>query len=222
MTTVFYPGMGVDIVTPVLCVGDVERIIATGPYEGMFEGRNVLQQVFNCICDLVNSGAIQNEETGEWIEFWTPPMFDEDIVQAVVKKYYFKSKDMWLMQFKYNNRIITLNYYVSLNPNDKNYKHPINEKVDYIIHKTYRWKINPNTFTNVILPICKVDTPSITKLIGTKEDLRGIWNMPKDAFNQEIKEYAHVVEQTAFTDNEEKPLYAIEITNSSFATSKTK
>ena len=187
MTTVYYPGMGVDIVTPVLCVDGVTKIIATGPYEGTFTGKNQLQKVFDCICKLANSGAIQDEETGEWVEFWPQPVFDEDVIVPVTKKYFFKTKQMWLMQFTYQNRMITLNYYTSLNPNDKNYVPPdivSKEKVDYIIHKSFKWKINQYTYPKILKDCVKFDKDGtcLTKLIGTKSDLRGVWQFGKEEF----------------------------------------
>jgi len=229
MTTVYYPGMGVDIITPVLCVPKVERIIATGPYEGTFTGKNQLLKVFDCICKLVNTGAIQDEETGEWIEFWPQPIFEEDIIVPVIKKYFFKTTNMWLMQFRYQNRVITLNYYVQLNPNHKDYKPPesvLRDKVDYIIHKSFKWKINEKIYDQVLKDCCKFDKKSgecMTKLIGTKNDLRGMWNIPKTEFEVEdgvvksqVKEYDHIVEQTKYTDNVEHPLFVVDLTKSTF------
>jgi hypothetical protein len=234
MTTVYYPGMGVDIITPVVCVPKVERIIATGPYEGTFTGKNQMQKVFDCICRLANTGAIQDEETGEWVEFWPQPVFDEDVIVPVIKKYFFKTTGMWLMQFRYQTRVITLNYYVQLNPNDKNFKPPesvLRDKVDYIIHKSFKWKINPTIYNQVLKDCCKFDKKKDeqgnveckTKLIGTKDDLRGAWSIPKSEFASEngvvptqIQEYEHIVEQTKYTDNEERPLFAVDISKSTF------
>lgn len=217
MTTVFYPGMGVDIVTPVLCVPKLERIIATGPYLGTFTGKNALLKTFDFICQIANTGALQNKETGEWVEFWDAEIFEEERIEPVFKKYFFKKLGMWMMQFKYNNRTITLNYYVNVDPNDKDFKPPTSEKFDYIIHKSYKWKINPNVYQSIVNTLCKKDKDgnNTTKLIATKSDMRGIWHFSKDLFANEKEVccdgYSHIVEQTKYTDEPEQALFCIEI-----------
>lgn len=230
MATVFYPGMGVDIVTPVLTVPNLERIVATGPYQS--SGKFSLEKTFNMICQLANNGAIQNPETFEWIEFWNAEIFEEERIEPVFKKYFFKKLGMWMMQFKYNNRTITLNYYINHDPNSKDFKPPTNEKFDYIIHKSYKWKINPNIFKNIVEPLCKKedvnggdgdgggvggDSVITTKLISTKDYMRGIWQFSREAFEEATiaKGYSHVVEQTKYTENPEEELYLLSLSRCS-------
>lgn len=228
MTTVYYPGMGVDIVTPLVCVPKVEKIIATGPYEGTFTGKNQRDKVFDCICKLVNTGAIQDEETGEWIEFWPQPVFEEDIIVPVIKKYFFKSTGMWLLQFRFENRVVTLHYYVNLDPNHKNFKLPeslLSQKVDYIIHKSFKWKVNQKLYKEVLTTLCKFDKKDkdmcLTRLIATKDSLRGMWGIPKSEFasvegvvQSRITRYDHIVDQTQYTDNPEPPLFVVDLSKS--------
>ena len=90
MSVVFYPGMGIDIVTPLVCVKDVYKIIATGPIQHEQFGKHALDKMIQFMCNVVVSGTNEfyegrDVDDDNFIEF----LIEEG---EVVKKYNFKTK----------------------------------------------------------------------------------------------------------------------------------
>jgi len=92
MSTVFYPGMGIDIITPLVCVPNVNKIVATGPLPHDRFKKRTLDKSINFICNLIITGNN---------EFYEGRDVDEDhfieflIEEAeIMKKYNFKKKSI--------------------------------------------------------------------------------------------------------------------------------
>lgn len=209
MSTVFYPGMGCDIVTPLVCVDNVQKIIATGPIEQARFGKGALEKSVKFMCDLVFNG---NNEFYEGRDV-DDDHFIEFLVHEgeLVKKYNFKTKGMYLIQFKYNDRLVTLNYYYNALPEARE-AWPFHDKIDYVIHKGYKLNVfseKKNNFLKSLRPMLKEDT----KLIGTKDTLRGVWKTAKDNIPAEpIQGYQFVVDQTKYrSEGQFLSMYEVDI-----------
>jgi len=192
MTTVFYPAMGVDIITPLLCCPKVQKIYATGPLDRKRWKKKTLTKHCQFICGLVNAGTN---------EFFIRK--DEDIMELLpddseshcLKDMIFKSKQMWYMQLEYFNRRVTLYWYFQNDPDKDPF--PFTEQVDYIIHKDYNWDVQGRK--EDIVKILKPDT----QIIACKSDLRQTWKYSKKFCKKlaPIEEYAHIVEQSVDEPN---------------------
>lgn len=195
MSTVFYPGMGVDIVTPLLCISDVCKIVATGPIPHTKFGKGALDKTMQFICNLVLTGNNEfyegrNVDDDHFIEF----LVEEGVI---LKKYNFKKKKMFLIQFKYNEKVVNLYYYYNTTPEAKKEDWPFKDQFDYVIHKEYKLNVHSPkiNFMKNVKPLLKENT----KLISDKGTLRGIWHVPKNKVPKEpIQSYQFVVNQTKY------------------------
>lgn len=225
MSTVFYPGMGADIVTPLMSAESIDRIIGFGPVEGVGK-KNATRNTFKLIADIVNNGSVLDEENDEWIDLFRGGQ--------VTKQYFFRKKGMWLMNFGFDgdrgfedershfDKNITLNYYPYNDANNPSY--PFSDKVDYIIYKpdvrridsdeeyrgslsSWRWRLQQRECLQKLKTIMKPDA----KIVGTKETLRSIFRAPKEDFNDDtlVKSYEHIVEQMQTLGNEQSSLYCV-------------
>lgn len=197
MSIVYYPAMGLDIVTPVLCVPNLEKIYATAPLDNDKFPKQTLRKTILFIRSLINSGTSEfyAKPYQEIIEF-----FDVESESQVIKEYTFKRKKMWYMQFKYFNRTITVYLYFTNHCNHDPI--PFTEKVDYIIHKDYPFNVEERT--SELLKILK----PTTKIIANKPDLRMHWKYSRKTMKKKkpIEEYETIVEQT---EGEEQSLYCM-------------
>jgi len=193
-SVVFYPGMGLDIVTPLLCVPDVYKIIATGPIPKEHFGKGALEKTFDFICNLIKSG---NNEFYEGRDVDDDHFIEFLVEEAeILKRYNFKKLGMYTIQFRYAERKITLNYYYNINPESTNDKWPFTDKIDFVIHKGHNINVfsKKNNFLQNLKPLLK-DT---TKLIATKDILRGVWQTSKDKIPLPDERYKFIVEQTKY------------------------
>jgi len=196
MTTVFYPAMGVDIITPLLCCPNVEKIYATGPLDRERWKKRTFTKHCQFICGLVNNGTN---------EFFIPK--DQDIMELLpadceshcLKDVIFKRKQLWYMQLMYFERRVTLYWYFQNDPDKDPF--PFNEKVDYIIHKDYNWDVKGRQED-----IIKILKPT-TEIIACKSDLRQAWKYGKKFMKKRkpIEEYEHIVKQSI----DEPNLYSV-------------
>lgn len=206
MSVVFYPGMGIDIVTPLVCIPNVNKIIATGPIEYERFGKGALDKTINFMCNLVLKGNNEfyegrDVDDDHFIEF----LIEEG---EIIKKHNFKTLKMYLVQFKYNEKLVTLNYYYNVKPEDK---WSFRDKFDYVIHKGCKINVfsKKNNFMNSLKPLLK-DT---TQLIATKGTLRGTWKTPKDKVPKDpIDGYQFIVDQTKYrSEGQFESIYAVSI-----------
>ena len=196
-TIVFYPAMGVDIFTPLLCVPKVDKIIACGPLPEQF-GKSALEQTIRHICNFVNTGTNDFYE-GKYVDD------DEEFIEFlpeegnIVKKFNFKSKGMYLVTFKYNERLVRLYYYYKVLPEAlDNMDWPFEDKFDYVIHKGYKMNVYPSRKckTNFLVQLRK-HLKDTTVLISTRSDIRGVWEVPKERVVKRPNEgYEFVVKQS--------------------------
>jgi hypothetical protein len=209
MSVVFYPGMGIDIITPLTCIEKVEKIVATGPIEYGRFGKGALDKSISFMCNLVFHG---NNEFYEGRDV-DDDHFIEFLVHEgeVVKKFNFKKMGMYLVQFKYNERIVTLNYYYKAMPEARE-DWPFKDKFDYVIHKGYKLNVfseKKNNFLKSLRPLLKDNT----KLIATKDILRGTWKTAKDKVPKEpIEGYQFIVDQTKYrSEGQFLSMYEVDI-----------
>lgn len=200
MTTVFYPGMGVDIVTPLLCCDKVYKIYATGPLdEGKF-AKNVLQKSILFMQNLVNCGSndFYIKDDDEFIQF-----LPIDSEAETIKKVQFKTRGLYYMQFKYFGRTVTLYYYYKARVEDDKWNVP--EQVDYIIHKDCDWDIEKDK-----AKLAKIVKPT-TQVIANKHDLRVTWKFSKKFVKKlkQIEVQKKMIEESEAEDIIE-PLYCVE------------
>lgn len=210
MSVVFYPGMGIDIVTPLVCVKDVYRIIATGPIQHERFGKGALDKMIHFICNLICSGTNEfyegrDVDDDHFIEF----LIEEG---EIVKKYNFKKLQMYLLQFKYNERLVTLNYYYGILPDSKNADPwPFKDSFDYVIHKGFKLNVlSPKiSFMKNLKPLLKPET----QLIADKGTLRGVWRTAKDKVPEEpIAGYQRIVDQTKYrSEGQFQSMYLVNI-----------
>lgn len=197
---VFYPAMGVDIITPLVCIPTIDKIIATGPIhtnlkqfgKGAFE-KGAIEKTMNFICKLIVNGTNEfyegrNVDEDQFIEF----LIEEGVI---MKKYHFKKKEMFLIHFKYNDRLVKLYYYYNIDPEKK---WTFKESFTHVIHKDYKLSVHSdkNFFLKNLMPLIKTST----KLISDKSTIRGIWHISKKAIHKikPIQEYERIVQQTKY------------------------
>jgi len=209
MSVVFYPGMGIDIITPLVCVPNVQKIIATGPLPHERFQKGTLEKTIIFICNLIMKGNNEfyegrDVDDDHFIEF----LIEEG---EIMKKYNFKKLGMYLLQFRYAERLITLNYYYNTSPESKEKDWPFHDKFDHVIHKGYKL----NVFSPKInfIKNLKNRIKETTKLIGTKDILRGSWNIPKNKVPKtSIEGYQFIVDQTKWrAEGQFLSLYSVDI-----------
>lgn len=208
MSVVFYPGMGIDIVTPLVCIPNVHKIIATGPIPRNKFGKNALEKTIQFICNLVLTGNNEfyegrDVDEDHFIEFLIEEGF-------VTKKYNFKKQKLYLIHFKYNEKVVKLYYYYGVTPETKE-DWPFQDQFDYVIHKGY--KLNVHSPKINFMKNLKMYLKNDTKLIGNKSTLRGVWHAPKDKIPKKpIEEYQFIVDQTKYRSKGQfQHLYSINI-----------
>jgi hypothetical protein len=195
--TVFYPAMGVDIFTPLMCVPNVDKIIATGPIPSEKFGKGALETTIRYVCNFINYGTNEFYEgkyvdEDEFIEF----LPDEG---QITKKYNFKSKGLYLVTFKYRERNVKLYYYYKSEPLDE--KYPFTDKFDYVIHKGFKMPIYPTTKRKkTLIKNLKNHLKPNTILIANKNDIRSLWRMPKSSLEgvEPNEGYEFIVKQTTY------------------------
>lgn len=209
MSVVFYPAMGIDIVTPLLCIKDVNKIIATGPIPHKRFGKGALEKTMDFICNIVKTGNNEfyegrDVDDDHFIEF----LVDEGVL---LKRYNFKTKGMYLLQFRYAERPVSIFYYYNIDPKEK---WPFNDHFDYVIHRDYSINIqSPKCkFMTQLRPLLKPNT----QLIATKNELRGQWGISKQTSDSltPIESYQFIVEQTKYrSEGQFQPVFIVNIHN---------
>ena len=184
-SVVFYPQMGNDIISPILCSKDVNKIYAFGPLP---KGQSLTETIrmITKIAEMGHTGVFENEE--EEIE----DLFDFPLWCA--KSVHFKTKNLYYLQFKYgfedeSRRTITLYYYYNASLHDKKWPIPENEKVDYIVYKDYDLEDKTLFERKGILK-------PTTKIFSTEFKLLKEWNATEeDIANQEFVDVFDVTKQ---------------------------
>lgn len=214
--TVFYPAMGVDIFTPLMCVPKVDKIIATGPIPAEKFGKGALETTVRYICNFINLGTNEFYE-GKYVD-------DDEFIEFlpdeghIVKKYNFKSKGLYLITFKYRERIVKLYYYYRVEPLPEPHLGKwdfdgMEEKFDYVIHKGYKMPIYPTKKRKrALMKYLKPYLKDTTKLISTKNDIRSGWRIPKESLEgvEPNEGYEFIVKQTKYrSDGEFDHLYEV-------------
>ena len=136
---VFYPQMGNDIISPVLCGPNVHKIYAFGPLP---KGQSLTQTIqrITKIVSIGHTGVFDDDSDCESSREELEDLYDLPL--WCWKSVHFKSKNMYYMQFKYGyedeqRRTITLYYYYRASIFDKEWPIPKDEKMDYIVYKDY-------------------------------------------------------------------------------------
>lgn len=212
MSVVFYPAMGIDIVTPLLCVKDVNKIIATGPIPYKRFGKGALEKTMDFICNIVKTGNNEfyegrDVDDDHFIEF----LVEEGIL---MKRYNFKTKGMYLLQFRYAERPVSVFYYYNIDVTNDNEKWPFNEQIDYVIHRDF--PINLQSPKCKFMPQLRPLLKPNTQLIATKNELRGQWGISKQTSDSlvPIESYQFIVEQTKYrSEGQFQPVFMINIKN---------
>ena len=198
MSVIFYPAMGIDVVTPILCIKNLNKIVATGPVPKNFakHGRLGIEKTVDFICDLIKTGTNEfyegkDVDDDHFIEF-----FIEEA--SIVKRHNFKSISMYVLQIKYAEKPITVYWYYDIDPVNSKDPWPFKDQFDYVINKGFPINVKSpkNSFMKNLKPLLKKGC----KLISTKSELRGQWQIPKENMNalQPMKEYEFIVEQTKY------------------------
>ena len=206
MSVVFYPGMGVDIVTPLVCIPNVRKIIATGPIEYERFGKRALDKSINFMCNLIMKGNNEFYEGRDVDE----DHFIEFLIEEgeIMKKHNFKTLQMYLVQFRYNERLVTLNYYYGIKPEDK---WSFKDEFDYVIHKGCKINVfsKKTNFMNSLKPLLNEKT----QLVATKGTLRGVWKTSKDKVPEHpIEGYQYIVDQTKYrSEGQFESMYCVSI-----------
>jgi hypothetical protein len=209
MSTLFYPGMGIDIVTPIKCIKNLNKIVATGPIPSKRFGKGALDKTMAFMINIVKTGTnIFHEgkmvDDDHFIEFLT----EEGVL---LKQYNFKTTQMYLLQFRYNDKPITVHYYYGVDPKSAK-PWPFKEKFDYVINRDC--DVSPMTKDSPFMKNLKPLLKDTTVLISTIPELRKQYNVLKSVTLklEPIQEYESIVKQTEYrSDGQYKSVYQIPI-----------
>jgi hypothetical protein len=181
---VFYPNLGNDIITPILCAPNVYKIYAFGPIPKGYNLTRNIQRITK-IANIGTTGVFDDDDSDS----------DEEEIEDLLdlplwcsKSVHFKTKNLYYMQFKYgyedeNRRTITLYYYYKASITDAKWPIPDHEKMDCIIYKDYKLsEDNKDIFEKM-----KITKPT-TKIFSTEYKLLSEW----DATEEEISEQEFV------------------------------
>ena len=167
----FYPAMGIDIITPLVCIPNINKIIATGPLPHKQLGKGTLEKTINLICNLVIDGT---NEVYEGKDIDEDDFIDFLLAEGeVTKRYNFKRKGLYLVQFKYDDRRITLYYYYNMTPEALTDKWPFKDNLTHVIHKGYKLNIysDKNNFLKSLMPLISPATHLISDKSNPKRNM---------------------------------------------------